>query len=922
MTARKILHHILLALLLGTWLHTPAFAADRADKASAFYENALVRMERNDAQGAIIQLKNALQNDPRMVTARLLIGQAYLKAGQPGAAERSLVDAEKLGVDRTETALLMAEALFEQGKFRAVLDRGMTDDLTPATQVKVLTLLGRAHMELNEYEAAGKAMQEAESIDPAALQVVVARATLALNQGQIADASRLAERAVVMDSADASAWNILASVRHVQGDTRKAQEGYTRALTINPQLLDARIGRISLNMDTGNLKAAGPDLAYIQKAKIIDPRASYLLAMWFARQGKDKSARDYLFATLRAVEMVPPEILKRRSQILMLGALANYGLRQPEKAKTYLADYIALHPKQLGARKLLASIYLAAGDNARVVDVLLPVQDQLPGDPDALTMMANAYMALNRHATAAALLEEGMRQSDAKPLVQSTLGFSLLASGREDLGIQQLQKAFARDAGQARAGMVLVTNYLKHGQIRQAREAADRLVDKSPNNLTLLNLQGVVRGMAGDRKGARQVYEQILSQDRNFQTARLNLGRLDRLEGDSRAARARFVEALKIDPKLTPAMNEMASLEEAAGNTAEAVRWLEKARVVRPDDLVSGQQLLELHLRNGKPDLALAVAKELRAVAPDNMDVQAAYGRAQMALGQIDAAKQTFQGMTRRAGFDVKNLHRIALLQIAAGDRAGAEYSLKKIILQQETYLPAHALLADLDISAGNYASAETRIQRLLKNEATKLEAMRLQAEMYMRQGRYDQAVSSYQAVLGKADTLDNALGLYRAWQAAGKRQEAMQHMEAWNRAHPGQPAAQAALAESYLAAGRYPQARQAYERILLRDKNDPAALNNLANVLLRMGDSGAQAMAERAYKAAPQDANAADTLGLVLLKSGQAESALKYLREARIREPKNAAIREHLAQALELTGRAGEARDEWRAAQSLRAGR
>lgn len=921
MTARKIIHHVLLVLLLGAWLHTPAFAAERVDKASAFYEDALVRMDRNDAQGAIIQLKNALQHDPRMVTAHLLIGQAYLKDGQPDAAERSLMDAERLGVDRTETALLMVEALFEQGKFRAVLDRGLADGLTPAARVKVLTLRGRAYMELNEYEAAGKAMQEAESIDPAALPVVVARATLALNQGKTDDAGRLADRAVAMGD-DASAWNILASVRHVQGDTRKAQEDYTRALAINPQLLDARIGRISLNLDAGNLKAAGPDLAYIQKAKIIDPRASYLLAMWFARQGKDKAAREYLFATLRAVEMVPPEILKRRSQILMLGALANHGLRQPEKAKTYLADYIKLHPKQLGARKLLASIYLAAGNNARVVDVLLPVQDQLPGDPDALTMMANAYMALNRHATAAALLEEGMRQSDAKPLVQSTLGFSLLASGREEMGIQQLQKAFARDAGQARAGMVLVTNYMKHGQIRQAREAADRLVNKNPNNLTLLNLQGVVRGVAGDRKGARQVYEQILSRDRNFQTARLNLGRLDRVEGDSPAARARFVEALKIDPRLTPAMNEMAGLEEAAGNYAGAVRWLEKARSVRPNDLVSGQQLLELHLRNGKSDRALAVAKELRAVAPDNMDVQAAYGRAQMALGQIDAARQTFQGMTRRAGFDVQNLHRIALLQIAAGDRTSAEYSLKKIIMQQETYLPAHALLADLEISAGNYASAENRIQRLLGNEATKVEAMRLQADMYMRQHRYDQAVSSYQAVLSKADNQGNALALYRAWQAAGKREEAMQHMEAWNRAHPDQPVAQAALAEAYLAAGRYPQARQAYERILLRNKNDPVALNNLANVLLLMGDRGAQAVAERAYKAAPQDANAADTLGLVLLKSGQAERALKYLREARIREPRNAAIREHLAQALELTGRAAEARDERRAAQSLRAGR
>lgn len=918
----SMMKFVLIAGLLASLSQPLAAHADRETQAARYYEDALARYDKSDTQGAIVQLKNALQRDPRMVSAHLLIGQAYLKAGQPQAAERSLLDAERLGVDRTETALPLAEALFDQGKYQAVLDRGIAEGLPVGTRARLLTLRGRAFMELREYESAGKALAEAEVIDPASVSVVVTRATLALNQGQLDTARQLAERAVSMAPGDAGAWNILASIHHVQGNVGKAQEGYTRALQLNPQFLDARIGRASLNLDAGHDKAAGPDLAAMQKAKIVDPRASYLLAMWFARQANDKLAREYLLATLRQVEMVPADLLKSRSQLLMLGAMANHGLNQPEKAKAYLTDYIRLHPKQLGARKLLASIYRAARENAKVIEVLLPVKDQLASDPDALSMMAQAYMTLNRHATATDLLEEAMRQSSAKPQVQSTLGFSLLATGREDLGIQQLQQAFTRDPGQIQAGMTLVTHYLKRSQTRQAREAAERLVKNAPNNLTLLNLMGVARALDGDRKGAREAYAKALALDGTFQTARLNLGRLERAEGRSKEARAHFSEVLRVDPNSTQAMAELAGLEEAGGNTAEAVRWLEKARALRPNNVTLGLQLFELHLRSGKPDRALAVSRELRAVAPDSLEVQAAQGRAQLALGQIETARQTFQGMTRRAGFDVKDLARIAQLQIAAGDRAGAEYTLKKALLQQDNFLPAHALLAEMEIAAGQYASAEARIRRLLGNAATQATGQRLQAEMYLRQRRFDQAVASYQAALGKADTLDNALGLYRAWQAAGKPLEAARHMETWNRAHPGVPAAQLALAEAYLASGRYPEARQAYERILAADPRQPVALNNLANVLLQLGDKGALAMAERAYQAAPQDANAADTLGWVLLKSGQAERALKYLREARLRAPRNANIREHLAEALEATGRAGEAREERVAAQTIRAGR
>jgi tetratricopeptide (TPR) repeat protein len=275
--------------------------------------------------------------------------------------------------------------------------------------------------------------------------------------------------------------------------------------------------------------------------------------------------------------------------------------------------------------------------------------------------------------------------------------------------------------------------------------------------------------------------------------------------------------------------------------------------------------------------------------------------------------------MTRRAGFDVNLLVRIARLQIAAGDPAGAEYSLQKAVLQQDGHMPAQALLAELEIATGRYAAAEARIQRVLGNPATQATGQRLQADLYMRQRRYDQAVAAYRAALTRTDTLENALGLYRAWQASGKPQEAARHMETWSRAHPADPVARRVLAEAYLAAGRHAEARRAYEQILAGNPNDPVALNNLANILLQTGNAGALAMAERAYRAAPQDADAADTLGLVLLRTQQPERALKYLREARLRAPKNPAIRDHLADALEASGRAEAAREERMAAQSLR---
>ena len=68
---------VLVATLLG--LSTATNAAD--EKASKFYEDALVRFERKDLDGAIIQLKNALQIDKNMLPVQVLLGKALLKNG-------------------------------------------------------------------------------------------------------------------------------------------------------------------------------------------------------------------------------------------------------------------------------------------------------------------------------------------------------------------------------------------------------------------------------------------------------------------------------------------------------------------------------------------------------------------------------------------------------------------------------------------------------------------------------------------------------------------------------------------------------------------------------------------------------------------------------------------------------------------------
>ena len=155
-------HHLVLAIVLGL-----ASSPGRADnEAAAYYEDALTRFERNDLEGTIVQLKNALQEDPKLMAAQVLLGKAHLRKADPAAAQTALEKALELGVSRSEVAVPLAQALYEQGKYRDLLDRLLPDTTaTQAQRAELLVLRGHAFKMLGEFEEAAQSYRRARAAE-------------------------------------------------------------------------------------------------------------------------------------------------------------------------------------------------------------------------------------------------------------------------------------------------------------------------------------------------------------------------------------------------------------------------------------------------------------------------------------------------------------------------------------------------------------------------------------------------------------------------------------------------------------------------------------------------------------------------------------------------------------------------------------
>lgn len=895
-------------------------AAPADSKASKYYEDALIRYERKDLPGTIIQLKNAIQADQKMLTAHMLLGKALLASGDIIGAEVEFEESLRLGASRAEALPLLGQTFLLQGKFDALLEKVTPNGLPLPQQIDVLVLRANALAEKKGTLAALKALDEALSLDPRSVSVRLAQATLNMRKGDLAQANKLVDEVLSLAPDNAPAWNMRGSLQQAAGDLLAALESYGKAATLNPNYVDARVARAGLLIELGRIDEAERELTAIRKIVPLEPRGAYMRALIATRRGEEAAAKAALEEVTRLLDPIPADILVNNKQMLLINALAHYDLGNKEKASGNLSLYIRRYPGDPSGTKLLARLYLDAGNHSGAILLLEPLRRNSPNDPRVLSLLGTAYMQSGNHRAASELLDKAVQLSGGATDILTDFGISLANSGKGDQAIEQLRKAWANDQKQTRTGLILGMLYLRANQPKKALEVIEAMARNEPSNPAVLNMRGVALVAAGNRTAGRKAYEQVLSKNPGHQGAILNLSALDMSEGKTDAARQRLQALLKADEKNTEAMMQMASIEEKANRFDEAARWLDKARVHPTAAIPAGTRLAELHLRTGATDKALTVAKEVLAREPDNLAALELVARSQLARGDNKSALQTLTDMARYANYDPQAQFEVARLQLAAGNPSGANYSLEKALSTQPDFLPALVLRTEIEIHQRDFAKAEQHIKQIGDKPGNAAIAMRLQGDLAMARGQQTVAMTAYENALKKDDSADMALRLFRAHGAAGELRKGVAVLDKWLTKHPGNTMVIRAIGDAELQLGNHSAARVAYEKLLKLQPDNALVWNNLAHAASAQNDqAAATGFAERAYSLRPNDPVVIDTLGWLLFRQGQIDRSLALLRDARLRDSTNPEIRYHLAAALVKSGRTAEAREE--IAQALKMG-
>ncbi len=135
--------------------------------ADEYISRAQALREKGEFPAAVIELKNALQKEPKNVTARVMLGQTYLDLSDAADAETDLLRAQADGADAVVLAKPLAEAELQLGRFDKALSASeLPANASPGLKASLYGIRGLAYAAQGKSAATDDAFAAGLKEDP------------------------------------------------------------------------------------------------------------------------------------------------------------------------------------------------------------------------------------------------------------------------------------------------------------------------------------------------------------------------------------------------------------------------------------------------------------------------------------------------------------------------------------------------------------------------------------------------------------------------------------------------------------------------------------------------------------------------------------------------------------------------------------
>jgi len=855
------------ALILGLLILTGCGGGGDKDEGLSYMTRGETYAEQGQYRSAMLEIKNAIQQEPGNIHYILGLADIYLTIG--AANEASDLLAPWMESKPDQVGLKLAQAYLGQSKHLSALETlDKTHPKTESGRVLSMALKGEALRLAGNNDKALEAFEQALALQPSDQRATAGkiRTYMALNNPVVA--TELADQWLTANAPDAEILLLKGKALYYRNQLELSTEVLTQAISELPSadyFLPLRRDALSLISrvltEQGKITEAQVYNRVLSENSDSEAEQQAKAAITAIREGRFEEAAE----TLNDLHQLNPD----NSRIgLTLGAL-NLQQGNVSEGLNLLEGNLDPETSPTAFIRLTTLARIDQGDRLSALETLTRAAEARPNDPELITMHGLLALSLPGHE------QQGLASiSKAQSLQPQNVRLRLVlsryyqANGQAEQALGQLRMAFATKPDEWATTSAYLNLLIKNGNLDEIAELKDSLVNGYPDDRPARLLADIALDALGDHDKAVADLRQLVKEDPEDPGAKTALARLYVNSGQPVKAADTLVQAAVNNPKAMVLLQQAATLyAREKGNGQALTDWI-RSIAVRSPELTNEVRALEIlaYTKRGK----LVDARKLLDTTP-GPDLPAPVSQAgtSLLIAEAMAAARTknwtaaHEAAEQAIAMQPGNLDALLTpvkIQVMKGDTEQAAQALDAIEQRLGSPFPVTLVRAAILEARGNAAEAFQYLERQWQessNPAFMPHLLRLS---------------------GKT--------------APEKRTELARQ---WLRLQPDNPAAQMALADELLKAGDNIQASTMYEQVIMRRPDYVPALNNLAWVLRENNLKRALELSEQALTLAPDDASVLDTHGWLLHLNGKHQLALGHLERALEKKPESQEIRQHL---------------------------
>jgi putative PEP-CTERM system TPR-repeat lipoprotein len=827
--------------------------------------NAQQEYNNSNYPAVIIQLKNLIRDEPQNKEARALLAKSQYQLGNFLNAEKEFLKSIELGIELKEVSHYYINTLYAIDDHTGVIDfwENNTSSLTNVQKAEIAPVTSIAYLNQGRPQESYDTAQAGKSLALKLndIELITVNSAVADTYNQPSKIEDTINTLTVACEAYPNRWvicdflaNSLFSANH-----------FKEAAQVLETILENKPNHTKLVMKLADsyVRAENIAKAELYTNALLDkfpkqPYINLLAATIELKKENFNSALNYINSSINSGLINP--------QTKLIASLANYQLGNNEQAFYHLQGLRNAFPNNTLITKLYVAIQLRLGDSTSITDAYST--SKASEDNSEIFALASLELLKSGNSKESNDLLQLIDTSLIKnQKILNSVSLMKLAAG-DNSGVIDLENSLnilVNKPGDkkeiSKVKMLLISSLLANNDKEKALNYVNNWIINSPNEIEnkILLIEIERKNKIINKNKIESTFSEIIKIAPDNIIANLHYGQKSYLNREFDAATEYFAKVINNNKFNLLAMQGYFYSQEELSSADQALTYLEGNFKNADSNAQEREALALLYLLTNRPSKTI---KLLENTGDEKNTIKIGMILAEAYFQHKDYTKAIaiYEEQVNSQNMDRQIIAKLAIAYDKSGNVKAAIKTFEKLNLSSPDNTQIGLILANFHIFDNKQSESIAYIESLTVTEQSNPTVIGLKGKAYYFSNKYILALPLLEESYNQTSDSKLVPMIFNSKIKLKKDNEALSEMEKHLEAHPNEVVNRIYYANELIKHDKNKAISQ-YSKVIINDKSNILALNNLAWLLYEAGDiSKAKKYIDRAMKIEPNNPDVIDT--------------------------------------------------------------